>query len=201
MALDYNDLRQVKGNPSAEVVPGRRLKINPGQDYPYDMPKELIHVVAEKFPVESMVNPESGDIEEFLTKLGQDFMRFLISQADSDAYRDRTAEMIELAAQQTGIRFPHCFERYVELGILTLRPQDTWTVTEATTRKLTVRSYNCTLHQLFAGKGITNCHPFCLAACQVAALKSGVNLQMARTKNFAADGFCQLDFSLQREEA
>ena len=140
MALNYKDLRKVKGNPCAEVAPGRRLKLNPSQDHQYDMPKELIDIVTKKFPLKSLLNSETGETEESLKEKGQTFMRWLITQADSDSFRDRTTEMIDLVAKQTGIRFPHSFERYVELGILTLRPRDAWTITEATTKKLTVRS-------------------------------------------------------------
>ncbi len=199
MALDYNVLRKVKGNPSEEVVPGRRLKLNPGQNYPYDMPKELIPVIAEKFPLESLISFGSGEVDQIMAERGQEFMCYLIGQADSDAFRDRTAEMIEVVAKQTGIRFPHSFERYVELAILTLRPRDAWTVSEATTKRLQVRSYNCSLSKAFAEKGIANCQAFCLAACQTAANKMDVNVEMAKSKDLATDGMCELTFTVKLE--
>ena len=194
MALDFKVLQKVKGNPSTEVAAERRLKINPGQDYAYDLPKELIYAVNKEFPIEGLFNPDGETSEDFLTKQGKAFMSLLIREADSDAYRDRTADMIERVAQQTGIRFPHVFERYVELGILTLRPRDAWTVTEATTKALKVRSFNCSLGKMFAEKGINNCQTFCTAANQAAAEKAGVNLQMTYSKDADGSGLCELAF-------
>lgn len=193
MALDFKVLQKVKGNPSTEVATDRRLKINPGQDYEYDMPKELILTVINEFPIESLINQEGETNEDFLIKQGKTFMDLLIRAADSDPFRDRTAEMIECVAQQTGIRFPHVFERYVELGILTIRPRDAWTVTEATTKALKVRNFNCSIGKMFAEKGINNCHVFCLAANQVAAEKAGLILNMSYNKEDGS-GLCEQVF-------
>ncbi|MCO5384700.1 hypothetical protein [Desulfosporosinus sp.] len=194
MALDFKVLQKVKGNPSAEAAPGRRLKINPGQDYVYDLPKELIYAVNKEFPIESLFSSDEVTSEELLVKQGKAFMNLVIRNADSDAYRDRTADMIERVAQQTGIRFPHVFERYVELAILALRPRDAWTVTEATTRVLKVRSFNCSLGKKFGEKGINNCQTFCLAACQVAAEQAGTPVQMTCKNEADGSGLCELTF-------
>lgn len=196
MALDFKVLQKVKGNPSTEVAAERRLKINPGQDYAYDVPKELIFAVNKEFPLESLINPEGEISEDFLATQGKKFMDILIREADSKVFRDRTADMIERVAQQTGIRFPHVFERYVELAIIALRPRDAWTVTEATTKALKVRSFNCSLSKLFAEKGIDNCHTFCMAANQVAAEKAGTNLQMSYSRDADGTGICELAFRL-----
>lgn len=195
MTLDFKVLHKVKGNPSAEVAPNRRLKINPGQDYAYDMPKELIYKVNTEFPAESLFNQAGEVSEEVLANQGNTFMSILIKEADSDTYRDRTAEMIEQVAKQTGISFPHLFERYIELGILTLRPRDAWTVTEATTKALKVRSFNCSLSKLFAEKGINNCEVFCLASSRTAAEKVGMNLDVSYSKD--GNGSCELAFRPQ----
>ncbi len=196
MALDFKVLQKVKGNPSTPVAADRRLKISPGQDYAYDMPKELIYTVIKQFPLENMINREGELDEGFLMKQGETFMKLLIREADSDKFRDRTAEMIERVAQQTGIKFPHVFERYVELGILTLRPRDAWTVTEATTKALNVRNFNCSLGKMFTEKGIHNCHVFCLAANQVAAQKVGLNLNMSCNQYLEGSGICELVFRM-----
>lgn len=193
MALDFKVMQKVKGNPSTEVAPERRLKINPGQDYVYDLPKELIYAVNKEFSIESLFSSDEESSEDFLVKQGKTFMSLLIKNADSDIYRDRTADMIERVAQQTGIRFPHVFERYIELAILALRPRDAWTVTEATTKVLKVRSFNCSLGKKFAEKGIHNCQTFCLAAYQVAAEQAGTPVKMT-CRNDADGGLCELAF-------
>ena len=194
MSLDFKVLQKVKGNPSTEVAPGRRLKSNPDEDYEYDLPKELIYAVMKEFPIERLFSSGEEMNDNFLTEQGRAFMNLLIREADSDAYRDRTGEMIEKVAQQTGLRFPHVFERYVELGILALRPRDAWNVTEATTRALKVRNYNCSLGMMFAEKGLNNCHVFCLAANGVAAEKSGVTLNMTCSKAADESALCDFEF-------
>lgn len=198
MALDFKILQKVKGNPSTEVAADRRLKINPGQDYAYDIPKELIYSVLQEFPLESLFSTDGESNEDFLAKQGKKFMNILIREADSEPFRDRTASMIERVAQQTGIRFPHVFERYVELGILTLRPRDAWTVTEATTKSLKVRSYNCSLGKMCIEKGINNCQIFCLAANEVAAKKAETKVNMTHSKDESGSGLCELTFRLQQ---
>jgi hypothetical protein len=197
MSLDFKVMQKVKGNPSTEVAPNRRLKINPGQDYVYDLPKELIFAINKEFTIDNLINSEGKSSAEFLAEQGKAFMKRLIQEADSEVYRDRTADMIEEVARQTGIWFPHVFERYVELAILTLRPRDAWTVTEATTRVLKVRSFNCSLNKLLAEKGINNCQDFCLAVCEGAAEKTGVKLQMSCNKTTEGNGLCELAFQVQ----
>ncbi len=198
MALDFKVLQKIKGNPSNEVAPGRRMKSNPDEDYVYDLPKELIASVSKEFSIERLFGPEGEISEEFLANQGRAFMGLLIREADSEAFLDRTGEMIEQVAQQTGIRFPHVFERYVELGILTLRPRDAWTVTEATTKALKVRSFNCSLGKLFAEKRLNNCQVFCTAANEVAAEKAGIKLLMTCSKNEDGNGICDQAFHLQQ---
>ncbi|AET66542.1 hypothetical protein Desor_0861 [Desulfosporosinus orientis DSM 765] len=193
MALDFKVLHKVKGNPSAEVAPGRRLKINPGQDYVYDLPKELIFAVNKEYSLENLFTSDNLS-EDFLLKQGQEFMSLLIRNADSDPYRDRTADMIERVAQQTGMRFPHVFERYVELAILALRPHDAWTISEATTKVLKVRSFNCSLGKKFAEKGINNCQAFCRAVYQAAAEKAGTTAEMGCKYDLDNSGLCEFTF-------
>ncbi|MBC2725256.1 MAG: hypothetical protein HGJ98_02015 [Desulfosporosinus sp.] len=110
---------------------------------------------------------------------------------------DRTGEMIEQVAQQTGIRFPHVLERYIELGILSLRPRDAWTVTEATTKALKVRSFNCSLSKFLADQGIEDCQVFCLAANEVAAQKAGTKVNITYSKDATGSGLCELAFCPQ----
>ncbi|MDQ7096416.1 hypothetical protein REC12_22735 [Desulfosporosinus sp. PR] len=192
MALDFKALQKIKGNPSTEVAPNRRLKINPGQDYRYDMPRELIDKVNKEFPLGNLFSQESEVSDEELARQGEKFMKVLIQEADSEACRDRTAAMIEQVAKQTGVHFPHVFERYIELGILSLRPRDAWTVTQATTKTLKVRSFNCGLGKQFTERGIKSCEAFCLAASRAAAAKIGLNLDMTCRKD--DNGACELVF-------
>lgn len=197
MTLDFKVLQKIKGNPSAEVEPGRRLKIVPEQDYVYDLPKELIYKVQQEFPTKQLINPDGETSDDYLADLGRKFMNLLIKEADSEEFLDRTGQMIEHVARQTGIRFPHVLERYIELGILALRPRDAWTVTEATTKALKVRSFNCSIGKLLADQGINDCQVFCKAAGDVAAEKAGVKVKMTYSKDTSGSGLCELAFHPQ----
>lgn len=197
MTLDFKVLQKVKGNPSAEVAPGRRLKSVPDQDYVYDLPKELIYKVQQEFPIDHLIDSTEKTNEGFLAEKGRTFMNLLIKEADSKEFMDRTGEMIEQVAQQTGIRFPHVLERYIELGILSLRPRDAWTVTEATTKALKVRSFNCSLSKFLADQGIEDCQVFCLAANEVAAQKAGTKVNITYSKDATGSGLCELAFCPQ----
>lgn len=195
MELNYDALRKVKGNPSAETAPGRRLKLDSEfKEYPYDMPKELIGVVMSQFPPELWVKLNGESDEEFSKRMAKAFMKFLMEKADSAEYLDRTGEMINLVAQQTGISFPHRFERYLELGVLSLRPRDPWKIAQATTKVLKLRSYNCSLAKLFAERGISCCQTFCLAMAAVIAEGIGETLAMEQTADTEANGYCELTF-------
>lgn len=195
MMLNYEALRKVKGNPSAETAPGRRLKLAPEfKEYPYDMPKELIALVMGQFPPERWVKSEGESDEEFLKRMAKAFTEFLMEKADADEYRDRTGEMIELVAKQTGISFPHRFERYLELGVLSLRPRDPWKITQATTKVLKLRSYNCSLAKLLAERGINSCQTFCLVSSAVIADRIGEMLTMEQTAQEGANGYCELTY-------
>ncbi len=196
MRLDYDVLRKVKGNPSAETATGRRLQLDPElKEYHYDMPKELIAVVINQFPPERWVKLDGETDDEFLKRMANEFMVFLMDKADLDEYRDRTGEMINLVAQQTGISFPHRFERYLELGVLSLRPRDPWKIAQATTKVVKLRSYNCSLAKLFSERGITQCEKFCLAGAGVIAERIGETLTMEKTAQADPDGYCELTFS------
>ena len=197
MTLDFRVLQKVKGNPSTEVELGRRFKSVPDQDYVYDIPKELIYKVQQKFPMERLFNPDGETTDEYLVNQGKTFMNLLIREADSKEFLDRTGEMIELVAKQTRIRFPHVLERYIEIGILSLRPRDAWTVTEATTKAIKVRSFNCSLGKLLAEQGINDCQVFCKAANEVAAEKSGTKVDITYSKD-ADSVLCEIAFRPQQ---
>ncbi|MBC2724876.1 MAG: hypothetical protein HGJ98_00020, partial [Desulfosporosinus sp.] len=74
MTLDFKVLQKVKGNPSAEVAPGRRLKSVPDQDYVYDLPKELIYKVQQEFPIDHLIDSTEKTNEGFLAEKGRTFM-------------------------------------------------------------------------------------------------------------------------------
>jgi len=71
--------------------------------------------------VESLKGKGEKAAGEALESFGRELMKLTIELTDGK-YIDRTGEMVERVATQTGISFPHRLERYVELSILSSRP-------------------------------------------------------------------------------
>jgi hypothetical protein len=176
----------------------------PGKMLPFDADRGLVDEVIEKCPIGALVESvkdknENAAIEE-LEAFGKELMKLTIELADSK-FIDRTGEMVERVAEQTGISFPHRFERYVELAILASRPTDRWNITKATTMELVLQVSSCTLNKVIAEAGLAlPCKAMCLASFEVAAARTGDKLNMEMSKTVTKDGICEFTFSLRSQE-
>ena len=176
----------------------------PGKILPFDADRGLVDEVIEKCSIGALMESlkdknENAAIEE-LEAFGKKLMKLTIELADSK-FTDRTGEMVERVAEQTGISFPHRFERYVELAILASRPTDRWNITEATTMELVLQVSSCTLNKVIAEAGLAlPCKAMCLASFEVAAARTGDKLNMEMNKTVTKDGICEFTFSLRSQE-
>lgn len=176
----------------------------PGKMLPFDADRGLVDEVIEKCSIGALVESvkdknENAAIEE-LEAFGKELMKLTIELADSK-FIDRTGEMVERVAEQTGISFPHRFERYVELAILASRPTDRWNITKATTMELVLQVSSCTLNKVIAEAGLAlPCKAMCLASFEVAAARTGDKLNMEMSKTVTKDGICEFTFSLRSQE-
>ena len=176
----------------------------PGKMLPFDADRGLVDEVIEKCSIGALVESvkdknENAAIEE-LEAFGKELMKLTIELADSK-FIDRTGEMVERVAEQTGISFPHRFERYVELAILASRPTDRWNITKATTMELVLQVSSCTLNKVIAEAGLAlPCKAMCLASFEVAAARTGDKLNMEMSKTVTKDGICEFTFSLRPQE-
>ncbi len=176
----------------------------PGKMLPFDADRGLVDEVIEKCSIGALVESvkdknENAAIEE-LEAFGKELMKLTIELADSK-FIDRTGEMVERVAEQTGISFPHRFERYVELSILASRPTDRWNITKATTMELVLQVSSCTLNKVIAEAGLAlPCKAMCLASFEVAAARTGDKLNMEMSKTVTKDGICEFTFSLRPQE-
>lgn len=173
----------------------------PGKTLLFDADRGLVDDIAAKFNItalaKSLQGKEEKEAMKALEKLGQDVMRLTIELVDSK-YLDRTGEMIEKVARQTGVSFPHRFERYVELFILGLRPTDKWNVTKATTREMVLQVSACAMHKALQEAGIQGlpCKAFCLTSFDTAAAKTGDRIKTEMSKMLPKDGMCQFSVSV-----
>ena len=176
----------------------------PGKMLPFDADRGLVDEVIEKCSIGALVESvkdknENAAIEE-LEAFGKELMKLTIELADSK-FIDRTGEMVERVAEQTGISFPHRFERYVELAILASRPTDRWNITKATTMELVLQVSSCTMNKVIAEAGLAlPCKAMCLASFEVAAARTGDKLNMEMSKTVTKDGICEFTFSLRSQE-
>ncbi len=176
----------------------------PGKMLPFDADRGLVDEVMVQCDIGALVESVKGKDEkmalEALEAFGKELMKLTIDLADSK-FIDRTGEMLERVAEQTGISFPHRFERYVELSILASRPTDRWNITKATTRELVLQVSSCTLNKAMAEAGLAlPCKAMCLASFEVAAARTGDKLNMEMSKTVTKDGICEFTFSLRSQE-
>ena len=193
MTLGWKYSRPIKDRLLTLEEPGKPLK--------FDAERGLVdEVMAQcdiKVLVESLKGKSEKEAEQALMDFGKRLMELTIELGDTK-YMDRTGEMLEIVAQQTGISFPHRFERYVELATLASRPTDRWNIAKATTKELVFQVSSCSLNKAMAEAGLTSpCKAMCLASFDAAAAKTGDKLNVEITKTMAKDGICEFTFSLQ----
>ncbi len=137
------------------------------------------------------------DAENVFSAFGKKVMETTVGLADGK-YMDRTGEMIEKVYEQTGISFPHRFQRYAELSIIGSRPLDRWNIAKATTKELRLQVFSCSVQKELEEAGIEfkglPCRALCLASFDAAAAKTGDNLRTEHEKTIPQDGVCEFAF-------
>ncbi len=173
----------------------------PGKPLLYGADRDLAAEVSGRWNIEALVASLQGKDEKAARAafegLGKELMQLTIELADTK-YLDRTGEMIERVARQTGISFPHRFQRYVELGIIASRPMDKWNIVKSTTKEMVLQVYGCAVHQAIKDAGLAceglPCQALCLASFEVARQKTADSLEIQVRKVLTRDGMCEFSF-------
>jgi hypothetical protein len=173
----------------------------PGKALPFDADRRLVDEVTVQYDIKTLVESLKGkdekEAQQALKTFSKRLMELTIELADGK-YIDRTGEMVEKVARQTGVSFPHRFERYVELAILASRPTDRWSIAKATTKELVLQVSICSLNKAMSEAGLSlPCKEMCLACFDVASTKTGDRLDVEMTKTLPKDGICEFTFSLR----
>lgn len=185
-------------------IPERLLTLEePGKPLLFDADRGLVDEVTAKFNVEALVKSLKGhseaSVQAAFEKFGRGLMAEVMKSVDGK-YLDRTGEMVEKVAKMTGVSFPHRFERYLELSLLSSRPLDRWNITKATTKELVLQVSACAVNKAMQAAGLSYqglpCAGLCLASFQVAADKTGDKVQMELSKKLPQDGVCQFHFKV-----
>jgi hypothetical protein len=187
--------------PTDEVKAGRRLRLEPGVAREFDLPPEMAARVQAQINLDQLAAELQGRDPEGARKVfdnfGSRWMQAVVAAGDGE-FKDRTGEMVELIARQTGLRFPHVFSRYLELSLLSLRPLDKWNVVRSTARELIFEEYSCAIFEKLKSAGMdlrgTPCSAVCFARFAQAMRKAEIGCAMFHLKRMAADGLCVFQF-------
>jgi hypothetical protein len=173
----------------------------PGKPLPFDADRRLVEEITSKFDIatvaKSLQGKDEKEAQKALEELGKEVMKLTIELADNK-YMDRTGQMVETVAKQTGISFPHRLGRYVELSLLGLRPTDRWNIAKATTKELMLQVSSCSIQKALAEAGVKGlpCKGFCLASFEIAAEKTGNRIKTEMEKTLPQDGMCEFHISV-----
>jgi hypothetical protein len=187
--------------PSDEIAPDRRMKLEEGVTREFDMPRQMAEEVSSSFSFQELADKlrdkSEDDARSLYHEFGRTVMAKVMELADGK-YRDRTGEMIDLVAQQTKIHFPHRIGRYVELSILSLRPEDTWNITCATTSEMCIREYSCTMNKKLTEAGINldglPCGASCIGGFIEAARTASIKMRVEHSAKLPEAGYCEFTF-------
>jgi len=184
-----------------EVKPGRRLKLEPGVTREFDLPAGMTAAVQAQLDLDRLAGDLQGKNPDAARKVFDDFgarwMQAVIAAGDGE-FKDRTGEMVELIARQTGVRFPHVFSRYLELSLLSLRSSDKWNVIQSTTHRLVFQEYSCAIFAKLSAAGLdlrgTPCGAICFARFGQAMRKAQIGCAISHSKRMDSDGLCEFQF-------
>ncbi len=190
-----------KLGPSDEIAPERRMKLEEGVERAFDMPSQMAEEVSSSFSfqqlAEDLRDKAEDDARPVYSKFGQSVMKKVIELAKGE-HKDRTGEMIELVAKQTGVSFPHRVQRYVELSVLSLRPQDKWNITMATTKEMRIREYSCAMNKALTEAGINleglPCGASCIGGFIEAARTTSTKMRIVHSAKLPEEGYCEFTF-------
>jgi hypothetical protein len=195
------EVSRKKIGPSDEIAAGRRLKLEQGAPREFDMPKEMAEEMAAAFNfqelAEKLRDKPADQARKIYDEFGRAVMQKVFELADTK-YRDRTADMIDLVAKQTGIRFPHQLQRYVELSVLGLRPVDKWNITLSTTREMKLQEFSCSMNAALSAAGISlenlPCGASCVCGFIEAAKALSLKMRVVHSARLPEDGCCEFTF-------
>jgi len=178
-----------------------------GRSLAFDADRGFVVEMSSRHSAASLAEAVKGkapeEAVEELRRLGREVMASTIELADGK-YQDRTGEMVEKVAEQTGIHFPHRIQRYVELSIIGTRPLDRWNVAVSTLVEVRMQVFSCSLLKALQDAGVptegTPCREFCLASVRAAADKCGLKIEAVLEKSLAEDGVCEFCFRPSKEE-
>lgn len=166
-------------------------------EYDYDLAEEILEAM-EPYRAEGIISLAGGisgadpgrvEFREAGLKAGM-----AVVEA-GDKYRDRTAEMIEMVAERTGMTFPPVIQRYLEIWLLCTGLSEKWQIRQANPAGIVYEVRQCTLKER-AGidlpeSGDPACAGYCLGALEAMSGKLEIGLAVKREGLEHAQGLCR----------
>lgn len=170
--------------------------------YDYYLPESVLEELARKFNVAALAG-------EFLQKLsaggaeaakqvygnyGRNLMKSTVELGKTQ--KDRTAEVIDGAAQKTGVVFPSVFQRYLETALLATRANDKWGIDESSVGRFSHSFKSCSIYNSLKEKnsdaaGEMPCRWCCMDGLSALCSLLGINAEVSMKATMAKDGKCE----------
>lgn len=171
-------------------------------EYDYDLADEVIsglqEFAAQRWAsLTEQLNDKSEDekpalVARVLRSYAQDLMKKAIELGNK--YKDRTAEVMEAVAARTGIYFPCLPQRYLEICMLAIRPEDKWKINEANPARFVFTVSDCTFRRPLQeryGEELA-CQEGCLNLLYTLYKELGMKVEVSLNQDLAGgnDGCC-----------
>lgn len=189
------------------------------EKYSYSLSSELMELLEAEFPISSLIedcrkalreaSPEQKEKidEEIFGAFGlQIALRILELEGK---YRDRSAELIYLVAEQTGHLFCSIQQRLLEIGMLAVTNENRWKYKEVSYKRLAYEVSKCIVYEALKellGKEVADkvpCRHFCLGfirgICEGTGIGDSVTIQMP-SKISDETGHCLFDIDYRFQE-
>jgi len=170
---------------------------NPGEPLPFDTDRDFIEELQSRTNLKGAIEQAKGKdekgAEEVFTRFGQESMDLVIELHEK--YKDRTAEMVDIVAKQTGSSFPHKLQLLLEESLLCIRPADRWGVAEGTHQAIRIQVYGCSVLQALRDGGKEPeglpCRCIELAGFRRAADALKLSVAIEQSKTLPKDRVCE----------
>lgn len=170
-------------------------------EYDYDLAEAILEAM-EPYRAEGIINMAGGNsgVGPGPVEFRNAGLKAGMAAVDAgDKHRDRTAEMIEMVAEKTGMKFPSIVQRYLEIWILCTGLSAKWQIMQVNPAGFVYEVKQCTLKER-AGidlpqSGDPPCAGYCLGALEAMADKVGIDLAVKRESLDQAKGLCRFSIT------
>lgn len=162
-------------------------------EYDYDLAEEIIAALRPYRPEAIVDMAKGGPAAEKFREAGRRAGSAAVEAGK--AHRDRTAEVMDMVAEKTGVQFPPVVQRYLEIWILCSGLAEKWQIRQSTRAGIVYDIRQCAVRERAGGElpgaGIGDCFCYCTGALEAIAEKLGMDLAVNREDLEEGQGLCR----------